>query len=155
MRGTQLTLLFDTPAHPAAGELPAAPTLTLAEPIARPERKAPPPVATGEKAKTRDILAAIRALKRIESEDRPATDDERQALGRFGGFGAVALSLFPDPVTGRYKDASWQFLGEEFLTVRALPGWRACEKIEDGLPDCRHARLWRRSADSFFSVPRL
>ncbi len=117
MRGTQLTLLFDTPAHPAAGELPAAPTLTLAEPIARPERKAPPPVATGEKAKTRDILAAIRALKRIESEDRPATDDERQALGRFGGFGAVALSLFPDPVTGRYKDALWQFLGEELQAL--------------------------------------
>jgi N12 class adenine-specific DNA methylase len=25
----------------------------------------------------------------------------------------VALSLFPDPITGRYKDASWQALGEE------------------------------------------
>jgi hypothetical protein len=31
----------------------------------------------------------------------------------------------------------------------------ACEKIEDGLPDGRHARLWRRCADSFFSVPLL
>ena len=30
------------------------------------------------------------------------------ALARFGGFGPVALSIFPDPVTGRYKDASWQ-----------------------------------------------
>src|SRR6516165_4288584 len=47
----------------------------------------------------------------------------------------------------------WQFFGEEFLTVRALRGWGASEKIEDGLPDGRHARLWRRSADSFFSVP--
>ena len=25
----------------------------------------------------------------------------------------MALSLFPDPITGRYKDASWQALGEE------------------------------------------
>ena len=44
----------------------------------------------------------------------------------------------------------WQFFGEELLTVRALPGWRACEEIEDGLPDGRHARLWRWSSDFFF-----
>ncbi|MFO0967861.1 MAG: DEAD/DEAH box helicase family protein [Gemmataceae bacterium] len=36
---------------------------------------------------------------------------------RFAGFGPVALSIFPDPVTGRYKDASWQEVGEE---LRAL-----------------------------------
>jgi hypothetical protein len=32
----------------------------------------------------------------------------------------VALSLFPDPVNGRYKDATWQDLGEklkELLTA--------------------------------------
>jgi SAM-dependent methyltransferase len=38
-------------------------------------------------------------------------------LSRFGGFGAVALSLFPDPATGRYKDASWQVLGEELQAL--------------------------------------
>ena len=36
---------------------------------------------------------------------------------RFGGFGPVALSLFPDPVTGTYKDPAWQTLGE---TLRML-----------------------------------
>src|SRR5262249_13746928 len=40
-----------------------------------------------------------------------------QALLRFGGFGPVALSIFPDPVTGHYKDASWQDLG---LELKAL-----------------------------------
>ena len=53
----------------------------------------------------------------------------------------------------------WQFsfdgVGEEFLTVGASPGWRPCEEVEDGLPDGRHARLWRRSPNSFFSVPLL
>ena len=53
----------------------------------------------------------------------------------------------------------WQFrfggVGEEFLTVRASLGWRPCEEVEDGLPDGRHARLWRRSPNSFFSVPLL
>jgi N12 class adenine-specific DNA methylase len=29
----------------------------------------------------------------------------------------VALSIFPDPVTGRYKDASWQSLGEELKAL--------------------------------------
>jgi hypothetical protein len=29
----------------------------------------------------------------------------------------VALSIFPDPVTGRYRDAGWQSLGEELKTL--------------------------------------
>jgi len=53
----------------------------------------------------------------------------------------------------------WQFrlsgVDQDFFTVRASPGWRPREDVEDGLPDGRHARLWRRSADSFFSVPPL
>ncbi len=74
-------------------------------------------VATGEKAKARDIIAAIKTLQRIERGQRPATPDERQALARFGGFGAVALGIFPDPVTGEYKDATWQALGEELKSL--------------------------------------
>jgi N12 class adenine-specific DNA methylase len=87
-------------------------TLPLASPL-------PPPLATGEKAKARDILAAIRALKHSEDEQRPATPEERQVLARFAGFGPVALSIFPDPITGRYKDAAWQALGEELKTLLA------------------------------------
>ena len=82
--------------------------------------------ASGEKAKARSIIAAIRTLKHIEAEKRPATDEERQTLARFGGFGAVALSLFPDSVLlrrepdhrfGGYKDASWQVLGNELKSL--------------------------------------
>ena len=78
---------------------------------------APPVIASGEKTKARDIIAAIRTLQAVEREHRPATADERQTLARFGGFGAVALSLFPDPVTGRYKDAGWQALGDELKSL--------------------------------------
>ncbi len=78
---------------------------------------APPPVASGEKAKARDILAAVKTLQTVEREHRPATAEERQVLGRFGGFGAVALGIFPDPVTGRYKDAGWQALGDELKSL--------------------------------------
>src|SRR6185437_2285757 len=70
------------------------------------------PASAGPKAKARDILAAIRTLQTIEAEQREATPQERAVLARFGGFGAVALSIFPDPATGHYKDASWQAIGE-------------------------------------------
>jgi N12 class adenine-specific DNA methylase len=43
-------------------------------------------------------------------------DDEANILARFPGFGPVALSIFPDPVTGKFKDG-WQAIGEE---LRAL-----------------------------------
>jgi hypothetical protein len=59
-------------------------------------------IATGEKAKARDILAAIRTLKNVEQQSRPATADEQLVLSRFCGFGPVALGIFPDPVTGSY-----------------------------------------------------
>ncbi len=95
----------------------------IAEPPA-PEPEARPPlepapfiVATGEKAKAHDIVAAIRTLKTIERERRAATSEERQTLARFAGFGPVALSIFPDPVTGRYKDSSWQAIGEELKAL--------------------------------------
>jgi hypothetical protein len=52
-----------------------------------------------------------------EHAQRPATDEEGQALARFAGFGPVALSIFPDPVTGRYKDVAWQALGEELKAL--------------------------------------
>jgi N12 class adenine-specific DNA methylase len=73
-------------------------------------------IASGEKTKARDILAAIRTLKNVENEERPATSDEIQALARFCGFGPVALSIFPDPVTGRYKDG-WEALGADLATM--------------------------------------
>jgi hypothetical protein len=74
-------------------------------------------VASGEKGKARDIIAAIRTLKAIEHEQRPATSEEKQTLARFAGFGPVALSIFPDPVTGKYKDAGWQAIGDELKTL--------------------------------------
>jgi hypothetical protein len=74
-------------------------------------------IATGEKAKARDLIAAITTLKRLEQEQRPPSAAERQILARFGGFGAVALSIFPDPVKGTYKDATWQALGEELKSL--------------------------------------
>ena len=76
-----------------------------------------PHTASGDKAKARAILAAIRTLQAVEQAQRPATPDERQVLMGFPGFGPVALGIFPDPVTGQYKDAGWQQLGEQLQVL--------------------------------------
>src|SRR2546423_2814691 len=76
-----------------------------------------PRAASGEKAKARAILAAIRTLQAIEQAQRPATPEEHAVLTRFPGFGPVALGIFPDPVTGQYKDATWRQLGDQLQAL--------------------------------------
>jgi hypothetical protein len=71
------------------------------------------PPTTGDKAKACNLIVAIETLGRIDRQQRPPSPDERQALARFGGFGAAALSILPDPIRGTYKDATWRALGEE------------------------------------------
>jgi N12 class adenine-specific DNA methylase len=84
------------------------------EPIALPPNGAAL-ISSGEKAKARDLITVIETLKAIEAEGRTATIEERQVLSRFAGFGPVALSIFPDPVTGEFKDQSWQALGQKLM----------------------------------------
>lgn len=66
-------------------------------------------------------MAAVHALKAVEFEQRHPTPEETRALYRFAGFGPVALSLFPHPVTGGYKDPAWKELGDE-LRELLTPG---------------------------------
>lgn len=55
----------------------------------------------------------VELVKQLEKEGRVATPDERALLARYTGWGAseIANGIFPDRY-GRYKDASWQALGE-------------------------------------------
>ena len=99
----QLVLAFDPPA-PARG------------------------IASGERGKARDLIAAIRTLKLIQREKRLPTADERLVLSRFAGFGPGALSLFPDPVTTRYKDAGWQTLGEELQALLSVEEYDSAKR---------------------------
>ena len=107
MMGTQFSLQFDMP----------PPLMTASEPVLT-RQPQPVPIASGEKSNARDIIAAIRTLKQIEEEQRPATPEEKQTLGRFAGFGPVLRRPFsPILFTRRYKDASWQALGEELKSI--------------------------------------
>ena len=115
MLAAQLSFQLDTP---PPRRFTASPERTTAKPPSADHPvTAPATIAGGEKSKARDIIAAIRALKSIEQEQRLATPAEKQVLARFAGFGPVALSIFPDPVKGTYKDSGWQALGEEMKTL--------------------------------------
>ena len=106
MLGNQFSFQFQMPPPPV---MPAEPARTR-----RPQLAV---IAGGEKSKARDIIAAIRTLKQVEDEHRLANPEEKETISRFAGFGPVALSIFPDPVTARYKDAGWQALGDELKTL--------------------------------------
>ncbi|HVX13083.1 MAG TPA: DEAD/DEAH box helicase family protein [Pirellulales bacterium] len=91
-----------------------------------------------DKAKARDIIAAIRLLQRIEQEKRPATELERRVLSRFTGFGGVARLIFPNPVTDAYTNPGWQALGEE---LRSL------------LTDAEYDSAKRTTVNAFYTSP--
>ena len=73
--------------------------------------------ASGEKLKAHHLLNAIRTLKTLEAEQRPASLDDRRSLSGFCGLGPIALGIFPNPATGQYKDTSWQTLGEQLKSL--------------------------------------
>ena len=100
---------FSSATLPAFAAFPAPKPVTFAERV-RPE------IASGEKSKARDILATIKTLQLVEREARPATQEERDTLARFCGFGPVALSIFPDPATGQFKPG-WEDIGRELQTL--------------------------------------
>ena len=103
------------------------PSAQLTLPLFRPSPP-PAPVAATERQKAEDILTAVRTLHTIENDRRPATPQETEVLARFGGFGPVALRIFPDPVTGEYKDLSWRALGEQLKALLSPEEYASCRR---------------------------
>lgn len=68
----------------------------------------------GWRQKARQNLDAIRLLRTLQSEGRPATDDEKAVLVKYVGWGASELAngIFPNPHTGEFK-SDWKELGKE------------------------------------------
>ncbi|MDX9893911.1 MAG: PLxRFG domain-containing protein [Desulfofustis sp.] len=76
----------------------------------------------GAKQKARDNLKAIRILKRLQQEGRPATQEEQAALVKYVGWGASELAngMFPqrrwDHINRKSVDSykeGWEQLGSE------------------------------------------
>lgn len=66
--------------------------------------------ASGEKAKYRDNITAIRTLKNIEKEKRTATLDEQNILSKYAGWGGLAKAFDK-------KAENWQ---KEYIELKAL-----------------------------------
>lgn len=69
----------------------------------------------GEAEKFRDNVAAIRALKAIEADNRRATPEEQRILARYVGWGGLS-NAFNDPSTGKFKDG-WGDRGQELADL--------------------------------------
>lgn len=50
----------------------------------------------GQKAKYRDNVAAIRTLRQLQAENRPATPEEQAILARYVGWGGIPQAFDPD-----------------------------------------------------------
>ncbi|MER7497017.1 DEAD/DEAH box helicase family protein [Streptomyces pharetrae] len=91
---------------------------------------------SGEKARARANVAAVRTLRQIQAEDRPATPAEQKILARWSGWGALPIVLAdkPEPTDGAFQDADgnpdpakyaralkkWESFAEERAAVREL-----------------------------------
>ncbi|WP_329317344.1 DEAD/DEAH box helicase family protein (plasmid) [Streptomyces sp. NBC_01278] len=91
---------------------------------------------SGEKAKSRANVAAVKVLRDIQAEDRPATPEEQKILARWSGWGAlpVVLSDKPRPTDGAFRDSDgtpdpvkyaralkrWESFAEERASMREL-----------------------------------
>jgi hypothetical protein len=76
----------------------------------------------GLQEKARDNLAAIRTLKRLEAENRDATDAEKSILARYVGWGSMPNAFDRSP-PDEWKRASHEvkqlLTGDEYESARA------------------------------------
>ena len=78
----------------------------------------------GAKSKFRANVEAIRTLKTLESEKRPATAEEKETLSRYVGWGAIpqAFDKSADKWSAEYKELSELLTPEEYRQARSTVG---------------------------------
>lgn len=103
-------------------------------------------LASGWKRRAQDNLAAIRLLRLIEREDRPATPDEQTALIKFCAFSSTELAqgVFRRPGE-TFRDA-WAEIGTELealVDCAELSGLRRATQYAHFTPEYLIRVLWR------------
>ncbi|MFI8265285.1 DEAD/DEAH box helicase family protein [Streptomyces sp. NPDC085665] len=80
---------------------------------------------SGEKARSWANVAAVKILRDIQAEDRPATPEEQKILARWSGWGAlpVVLSDKPRPTDGIFRDSDGN--PDPAKYARALKRWES------------------------------
>ena len=75
----------------------------------------------GAKTKFRNNMTAIYVLKLLETENRPATPEEQQALSQYVGWGGLANAFDPNKEdwSSEYKELEAALTPEEYTAARA------------------------------------
>ena len=78
----------------------------------------------GAKAKFRANIEAIKTLKTLEKENRPATADEKETLSKYVGWGAIsqAFDKSTDKWTAEYEELANLLTPDEYRQARASVG---------------------------------
>ncbi|WP_159398758.1 UvrD-helicase domain-containing protein [Streptomyces sp. MJM8645] len=93
----------------------------------------------GERARLRANVEALRTLRRIQVDDRPATEGEKRVLARWSGWGSLPTVLADEPRRGNHKSDEafqraverWKAFAGERAELRALlddSEWAAAQK---------------------------
>ncbi|GGY71602.1 hypothetical protein GCM10010363_61250 [Streptomyces omiyaensis] len=104
----------------------------------------------GERAKAHANLAAVRTLKQVQAEERPATPEEQQILARWSGWGSVpdvfaARPQQDDPVFGPGGEREGGY-------AAAAARWEALSDVRDPLRELLDDAEWRAAAASTLSA---
>lgn len=104
----------------------------------------------GERAKAHANLAAVRTLKQVQAEERPATAEEQQILARWSGWGSVpdvfaARPQQDDPVFGPGGEREGGY-------AAAAARWEALADVRDPLRELLDDAEWRAAAASTLSA---
>ncbi|GAA3126777.1 hypothetical protein GCM10020254_87720 [Streptomyces goshikiensis] len=104
----------------------------------------------GERAKAHANLAAVRTLKQVQAEERPATAEEQQILARWSGWGSVpdvfaARPQQGDPVFGPGGEREGGY-------AAAAARWEALADVRDPLCELLDDAGWRAAAASTLSA---
>ncbi|MFJ2566582.1 SNF2-related protein [Streptomyces sp. NPDC087568] len=78
---------------------------------------------SGQGERARANLAALQTLRVLDAEQRPATEQEQQVLGRWSGWGALPLIFEPRPARAAYDDAT--------VHERAVTRWDALDGVRE------------------------
>ncbi|MGI5213870.1 hypothetical protein [Plantactinospora sp. CA-290183] len=79
---------------------------------------------SGEAARIKANIAALRVLRRLQADQRPATEDEQQVLARWSGWGAVPAVFDPD----RDDHTTYVWAREQLAEMLDETEWRAARR---------------------------
>ncbi|MFC4014622.1 SNF2-related protein [Nonomuraea purpurea] len=101
---------------------------------------------SGEKAKARANIAAVRLLRQLQAEDRPATEDEKRILARWSGWGSlpVVLDTRPSERAKEFRNPDGSVNREKY--ERAVKRWESFAPERDELRAMLSDEEWREAS---------